>query len=163
MPILGSTPDWHKLPQDLDITNGNADITPDEHTSIRHFKANDFTIRLTAYDPKMDSMYGIRGFWLYFTGTGTNGEPTGSIVINANAIAAKTVNGGSTVTYTALKAPLLVFVSCDPTSGNFTAVQSRTLPTPGTTLSPTSGAVLATIETQVNNIISRLQGAGIIL
>lgn len=87
---------------------------------------NNFTLTLAPYDVNQDRLFGVRSRRVIIAGTGSNGEPTGTVTVATEG--PETVNGANSVTYSALKTPLHLVVTADPATGNFTCKRLGTVP-----------------------------------
>lgn len=120
-------------------------------------RLDNHTVILKPFETALDRLFRVRQSTFLWTGTGANGAPTGTIAINAAAIAGKLINGAASVSFTNLKAPLHVVVTCEPATGNFFAVQ----------LSARAQAAIANVgaaptAADHNAVLAVLRNAGII-
>ena len=85
-----------------------------------------FLLRIAPYDAGQDRMFGVRSRRIIISGSGGNGEPTGTITVEAPT--RRTVNGAASIAYTGLKTPLHLVVTANPATGNFTCKRLGTVP-----------------------------------
>lgn len=87
-------------------------------------------VRLAPYDVGQDRMFGVRSRRVIISGSGSNGQPTGTITVEPDpqSNSNKTVNGAPSITYSGLKTPLHLLITADPASGNFTCKRLGTVP-----------------------------------
>jgi hypothetical protein len=112
-----------------------------------------FLLRIAPYDSDQDRMFGVRSRRIIISGSGGNGQPTGTITVEAPA--GKTVNGSASIAYTGLKTPLLLVVTADPATGNFTCKRLGTVPAPAM---EDLGA--APTQADFNALLARLRANG---
>lgn len=87
-----------------------------------------FWLRLSPFDPGEDRMFGVRSRRVIICGSGSNGQPTGTITVEPDPPSTKTVNGAASITYSGLKTPLHLLITADPATGNFTCRRLGTVP-----------------------------------
>jgi hypothetical protein len=135
----------------------NASVSP----VATYDPVNNLTLDLPAYDRGEFDRWGVCSRIVVVTGTGSNKQPTGSIIINAASIVAgKTINGSSTITFTSLKAPLMLLITADPATGNFTANHlNKPFVTQAAITTPT--ADVTSLKTAVDTIRAALTATGI--
>jgi len=114
-----------------------------------------FWLRLAPFDPGEDRMFGVRSRRVVICGSGSNGQPTGTITVESDPPGAKTVNGAASVTYSGLKTPLHLVVTADPATGNFTCKRLGTVPAPAMT---DLGA--APTQADFNSLLAKLRANG---
>jgi hypothetical protein len=114
-----------------------------------------FWLRLAPFNPGEDRMFGVRSRRVVICGSGSNGQPTGTITVESDPPGAKTVNGAASVTYSGLKTPLHLVVTADPATGNFTCRRLGTVPAPAMT---DLGA--APTQADFNALLAKLRANG---
>lgn len=87
-----------------------------------------FWVRLAPFDVGEDRMFGVRSRRVIICGSGSNGQPTGTITVEPEPPSTKTVNGAASITYSGLKTPLHLLITADPATGNFTCKRLGTVP-----------------------------------
>lgn len=120
---------------------------------------DELTIFIEDYDPGQDRLFGKRSRILVVRGTGTNHQPTGTIILNATYFG-NLINGGATAAYSGLVRPLVLLVTADPATGNFTAVELNKPFATGTAIASPSADV-ADLKTAVDAIRAALTAAGL--
>jgi hypothetical protein len=123
---------WEKNPNAKAITPGyyeaeSLPIQANRPTAVFD-PADRLWLRLAPYDAGQDRMFGVRSRRVIVCGSGSNGQPTGTITVESDPPGAKTVNGSAAVTYSNLKTPLHLVVTADPATGNFTCRRLGTVP-----------------------------------
>ncbi len=114
-----------------------------------------FTLRIAPFDVGQDRMFGVRSRRVIISGSGSNGEPTGTITVGPEPSSGKTVNGVASITYSGLKTPLHLVITADPATGNFTCKRLGTVPA-------AAMADLSAAPTQAdfNALLARLRANG---
>jgi hypothetical protein len=150
-------PKWEKNINDVTVI-GATDISIAENEAVTTWTGNTHLVRLKLFDAAIWRYSGRNARILVFSGTGANGQPTGTVTINASTIAGKLVNGVASVVYSGLTAPLSLLVTVDPATGNFTV--SRTSISPAAAI---PDLVAAPTQANINTILAALRTASVIL
>jgi hypothetical protein len=114
-----------------------------------------FSLRLAPFDVGQDRMFGVRSRRVIIAGSGSNGEPTGTVTVEAAPPSRKTVNGSASIAYTGLKTPLHLVVTADPATGNFTCRRLGILPAPAM-----ADLTAAPTQADFNSLLARLRSNG---
>lgn len=114
-------------------------------------------VRLAPYDAGQDRMFGVRSRRVIISGSGSNGQPTGTITVEPDpqSNSTATVNGAPSITYSGLKAPLHLVITADPATGNFTCKRLGTVPAaamPDLSSAPT--------QADFNSLLAKLRANG---
>ncbi len=113
------------------------------------------SLRLAPFDVGQDRMFGVRSRRVIVSGSGSNGEPTGTITVEPEAPSKKTVNGDRSITYAGLKAPLHLLITADPATGNFTCKRLGTVPA-----SAMADIGSAPTQADFNSLLAKLRANG---
>jgi hypothetical protein len=147
---------WEKNPNGKAISSfyGGETVSIQANRPTAVFDPVDnFSLRIGAFDVGQDRMFGVRSRRIIIAGSGDNGQPTGTIRVDAPA--KKTVNGSASITYTGLKTPLHLVVTADPTTGNFTCKRLGTVP--GVAMADLGAAPT---QADFNSLLAKLRANG---
>lgn len=112
---------WEKNPNGKGISGsyGGETVSIEARRPTAVFDPVDsFALRIAAFDPGQDRLFGVRSRRVILSGSGDNGQPTGTIVVDAPP--GRTVNGSPSIRYAGLKTPLHLVITADPATGDFT-------------------------------------------
>jgi hypothetical protein len=147
---------WEKNPNGKGISRfyGGETVSIEARRPTAVFDPVDnFLLSIAPYDPGQDRMFGVRSRRVIISGSGGNGEPTGTITVRAPA--GRTVNGSPSIAYTGLKTPLHLVVTADPATGDFTCKRLGTVPAPAM-----ADIGAAPTQTDFNALLAKLRANG---
>ncbi len=138
-------------------------IAADQSEVATYDPVDNLTIFLEDYEPEQDRLFGKRSRILVCCGKGPNKQPTGTITLNATYFGNK-INGAGTASYSSLARPLVLLITADPDTGNFTATElNKPFAAAAAVALPTGGGTIdSEARAAINSLISRLQAAGIV-
>lgn len=138
-------------------------IAADQSEVATYDPVDNLTIFLEDYESAQDKLFGKRSRILVCCGTGANKQPTGTITLNAT-FHGNTVNGVGKASYSSLVRPLVLLITADPATGNFTATElNKPFVAAPPVAAPAGGATIdAEARAAINSLISRLQAAGVV-
>ena len=147
---------WEKNPNGKGISGyyGGEAVSIEANRPTAVFDPTDtFALHIAPFDVGQDRMFGVRSRRVILSGSGSNGQPTGTITVHAPA--GKTVNGSASTAYSGLKTPLHLVITADPATGNFACRRLGTVPA-------TAMADLGAAPTQAdfNNLLAKLRANG---
>ena len=108
----------------IDYVNAYAAINIGHGGALKRWSnQNAFTVYLQPFTTADWTLRGRDSTVLVIGGNGATGGPTGVTTVNAALFAGKTVNGAVSVAFPAYAKPIMILITADPVSGNFTAWQ----------------------------------------
>ncbi|HEX8622595.1 MAG TPA: hypothetical protein VF718_11560 [Allosphingosinicella sp.] len=147
---------WEKNPNGKGINGlyGGETIAIEANKPTAVFDPVDnFVVRIAPFDPGQDRLFGVRSRRVIVSGSGDNGEPTGTVTVEAPP--RRTVNGSASIRYADLRTPLHLVVTADPATGNFTCKRLGTVPA-----EPMADVRGAPTQADFNALLAKLRANG---